>query len=129
MTDMIPDLYDGGLMEPTTLTSYPGAHPRQACTRKKGYPTEKIARNSAATIRESSPGARVVAYACTFCGCWHVGAEPGARDREVTADTRPLAPHPSRRYGSFADYRRRDLGRKTKRRRRGFDDDDDSFEE
>ena len=55
----------------TTRTDYPGAPTEWACSRKKAYPDEKMARRIAARMRDE--GKNVVHYACTRCGRYHIG--------------------------------------------------------
>lgn len=63
-----------------TYTDHDGADPTRACTRKKAYPSEQVARLAIDTIRRVNPDAEVRPYACRNCGQWHVGATPvGAR--------------------------------------------------
>ena len=47
-----------------------------SCTRKRAYPTEKLAQKVAAHLRSENL-ADVVAYGCTHCGRYHLGRPPG----------------------------------------------------
>lgn len=50
-----------------------------SCTRKKAYPDSGLAEKVARAIRkwgwedDDTEARRVVAYACTHCGHWHIG--------------------------------------------------------
>jgi len=56
----------------TDRTDYADASTEWACTRKKAYPDEKMARKVAGRMR-AEKGADVVVYACTRCGRYHIG--------------------------------------------------------
>lgn len=60
----------------TFSTDHDGADLVRSCTRKKGYPSENVARLAIDTIRRKNPVAEVRPYACRSCGQWHVGATP-----------------------------------------------------
>lgn len=62
----------------TGNTDYDGADLVRTCTRKKGYPSEEIARKAVTSIREANPVADVRSYGCRRCGQWHVGRTPGS---------------------------------------------------
>lgn len=53
-------------------TTNPGADPIRACSRKKAYPTEQIAKSVARKVSDRS-GEPIVPYGCTMCGSWHIG--------------------------------------------------------
>jgi hypothetical protein len=57
-------------------TNYPDADPQRACTRKKAYPDEKLAKRVARSINERDTTANVRAYGCTLCGSFHIGSAP-----------------------------------------------------
>ena len=47
---------------------------RWSCNRKKAYPTAELANRVAADVRaRGGQNARVVSYACTHCGRYHIG--------------------------------------------------------
>lgn len=51
---------------------------RFSCTGKAKIPNEKQARQSARSLALSS-GEKIDAYACRWCGLWHVGHVPGTK--------------------------------------------------
>jgi hypothetical protein len=64
-------------------TDFDGASIVRACIRKRGYPTEKVARLAVAAIRRADPDAEVRVYECRLCGLLHVGGLPGAQTRDA----------------------------------------------
>lgn len=58
----------------TDRTDYPDAATEWACTRKKAYHDERLAKKVAARMRDE--GKNVVHYACTRCGLFHIGRRP-----------------------------------------------------
>jgi hypothetical protein len=64
-------------------TDFDGADIVRACIRKRGYPTEKVARLAVAAIRRAQPDADVRVYGCRQCGLLHVGGSPGAQTRDA----------------------------------------------
>lgn len=84
-----------------THTDSDGADQTRACTRKKGYPSEQVARMAIGTIRTINPDAEVRAYGCRHCGQWHVGGSPGSSRVRADTGARPSLGKPERRraYG------------------------------
>lgn len=124
-----------------TYTDSDGADRSRACTRKKGYPSEEVARFAVATIRSMDPQAAVRVYGCRFCGQWHVGGTP-RRDRfdadargtvETAPDSTSFDTQRFRRTrGPGKSTRRRPAGegysprtRRPQRRRHALETDDD----
>jgi hypothetical protein len=94
-----------------------------ACTRKKAYPSEEIAKLGVASIVKGNPGAEVRPYACRRCGLWHVGATPMAERKYSTFsdddDHSPLSrvrPPRRRSYGSATVRRTRSVPQRVDRR-------------
>lgn len=46
---------------------------RRSCTRKRAYATEKQARVVALSVMRKQKHLQMHAYACSFCGQWHIG--------------------------------------------------------
>lgn len=61
---------------PTDRTDYPDAPAERSCTRKKAYYEERLAKRVARDVNEREGRPVVVHYACTRCGCWHIGRAP-----------------------------------------------------
>lgn len=97
----------------TDATDHDGADAVRSCTRKKGYPTEDIAKLAVASIRRASPEADVRVYGCRHCGMYHVGRTPGSpvivRDRESYDRPRRPAPRGVRTQDLY--HRRRERRR------------------
>ena len=64
----------------TEYTDFAGADTSWVCSRKKAYHDPKFAKQVARKVSETR-GVEVVAYACTRCGSWHIGRQPGSTDR------------------------------------------------
>lgn len=68
-----------------TYTDADEADVTRACSRKRAYPTEAIAKNAVTAIRDVSPYAQVQTYGCRRCGHWHVGGTPRSEQVEMEA--------------------------------------------
>lgn len=108
--------YDRAMGHEVTHTDNDGADQIRSCTRKKGYPSESVARMAIDTIRSMSPDADVRVYGCRHCGQWHVGGSPGSARARAEADSparpRGIGKPPRRRaYGDRYGTRPRRLER------------------
>lgn len=89
------------------------ADPARSCVRKRGYPSEAIARQAVQAVRRVNPSAQVRPYGCRHCGQWHVGGVPVAEQVYVAAA--PLDDS----FDAERDRRRRDHGGWVRRRPHG----------
>lgn len=45
----------------------------RGCGSKMPYPSRKVAKEAAQRVPKRTDGNPAYAYACTYCGLWHVG--------------------------------------------------------
>lgn len=112
------------MAKPVANTDYDDADIVRSCTRKKGYPSEEIARLSISSIREVNPSAELRAYGCRHCGRWHIGRNPSSRPLDLTDAPSQASRHLKYRVDRtepVEEHDREDRLRKNRLRRRDED--------